>query len=161
MDTRQLKIGSWIHVYGMLCLGIFAAIVREVWTMSCLDCVPWILLALCVGAQGFYLWRTGRIENLTNYSDLETIDNEMVFSEDDQNHEIIANSGFDIFTAVIGGVLSTFFLIVMIVALRGIFSSSWSDAPQALTKLLMLWSGLLGIFSVLYNFRTYNANGMK
>ena len=161
MDIKQLRIGSWVHVCGMLCLGIISVIVSNVWEMSFLSGLPWILLALCVGAQAYYLWRSGRIENMTYYSDLDTIDNEMVFSEDDENHEIIANSGFDVLMAIVGGVLSAFFLISMIVALPSIVGSSWSNASNVLTKMLMLWSGLLGIFSVIYNFRTYNAKGMK
>lgn len=161
MELQHLKIGSWIHVYGMLCLGITSTIISEVWRMSFVSALPWMLLALCVGAQAYYLWRSGRIENMTYYSDLETIDNEMVFSEDDENHEVIANSAFDILMAIVGGALSTFFLIAMIVALPSIVGSSWSDSSNILTKMLMMWSGLLAIFSVLYNFRTYNAKGMK
>jgi uncharacterized protein YqhQ len=145
----------------MLCLGIVSVIVSNVWELSFLSSLPWILLAMCVAAQGYYLWRSGRIENMTYFSDLDTIDNEMVFSEDDADHEIIANSGFDVFMAIVGGVLSVFFLITMIVALPSILGSSWSDISNLVTKLLMLWSGLLAIFSVLYNFRTYNAKGMK
>lgn len=161
MQIQHFKIGSIVHISGMLVFGVITFIVIDAWKSGLFGNVMWILVGTCILSQAYYLWRSSRIEKVAEYSDLETIDNEMVFAENDDDYEIVANTGVDIFLAIIAGVISVFFLVMVIVSLPRLIDSSWSSAVQVMTKLYSLWVGLGGIFTVIYNFRTYNAKGIK
>lgn len=105
-------------------------------------------------AQVYYVLRTQSILSMRTYENLETIDNEMAFLEDEKE-TVKERQGVDVFAAVIAGLVWVFLFFFLGFFPGRLFSNEW-DVTSVLSKIFQL-SGIIGGFpSLIYNLRTWN-----
>lgn len=113
-----------------------------------------VVVSVGMGAQIFYVIRTQRLLTMDTYNDLETIDNEMAFSDKEQVM-VEERSGIDTFAAVIAGLVWVFLFFMFGLFPSALFYGDW-DVTTVLSKIFQL-GGIIGGFpSLIYNLRTWN-----
>lgn len=113
-----------------------------------------VVVSVGMGAQIFYVIRTQRLLTMDTYNDLETIDNEMAFSDDEQLN-VEERAGIDVFAAVIAGLVWVFLFVMFGLFPSALFSGDW-EVTAVLSKIFHL-GGIIGGFpSLIYNLRTWN-----
>lgn len=113
-----------------------------------------IIITLGMTAQVYYVLRTQTMLSMRTYENLETIDNEMAYLEDDKE-AVKERHGVDVFAAVIAGLVWVFLFFFLGFFPGRLFSNDW-DVTNVLSKIFQL-SGIIGGFpSLIYNLRTWN-----
>jgi hypothetical protein len=120
----------------------------------------WAIGLFGMAAQLVYTLMSRRVLNSEAYEEIDTLDNEMMYSEED-DPRIIQNSGFTLFCALIGGVVSTSILILSALTFKIIFALQLEILERTLVTLFIVLGLLLSVPVVIYNFRTYKLSGLR
>ena len=122
--------------------------------------VIWSIGLFGMLAQLLYTVFSRRVLKGEAYEDVDTLDNEMMYSEED-DPRIIQNSGFTLFCALIGGIVSTAILILSTLSFKIIFALQLENLERSMATLFIVLGLLLSVPVVIYNFRTYKLSGVR
>jgi hypothetical protein len=84
----------------------------------------------------------------------------MMYSEE-EDPRIIQNSGFTVFLALMGGVVSAAILILSSLVFKEIFELEFTTIERLLSTAMTVLGLTLSAPAVLYNFRTYKLSGVR
>lgn len=122
--------------------------------------VTWAVGLFGMCAQLVYTVMSRRVLMSEPYEEIDTLDNEMMYSEEDAP-KIIQNSGFTLFCALIGGVVSTAILIMSTLIYSKVFELELTTTERVFTVMLVGVGLLLSVPAVIYNFRSYKLSGVR
>ena len=135
----------------------FTELIEEGWKTST---VIWSIGLFGMAAQLVYTLFSRRILISEPYEEIDTLDNEIMYSEE-EDPRIIQNSGFIVFLALMGGVVSTAILILSSLVFKEIFELEFTTLKRFLSMALTVVGLTLSVPAVIYNFRTYKLSGIK
>ncbi len=122
--------------------------------------VTWSIGLFGMAAQLLYTLMSRRVLISEPYEEIDTLDNEMMYSEEDEPR-IIQNSGFAVFCALIGGIVSTAILILSTLTYSKVFELELTTTERVFTVMLVAVGLTLSIPAVIYNFRTFKLSGLR
>ena len=135
----------------------FTELIEEGWKTST---VIWSIGLFGMAAQLVYTLFSRRVLISEPYEEIDTLDNEMMYSEE-EDPRIIQNSGFIVFLALMGGVVSTAILILSTLTYSKVFELELTTTERIFTVMLVAVGLLLSVPAVIYNFRTYKLSGVR
>ena len=141
------SIGSYFFTNSLLANGLKVSTIGEG------------VIALGMIAQLLYTLLSRQVLTAERYEVIETLDNEMMFSEEDAPR-IKENNGFVLFCALYGGIVSTVVLIFSTFFFKEIFEINLNTADRFLSTIFLVIGLVLSAPVVLYNFRTYGLSGV-
>jgi hypothetical protein len=135
----------------------FTELIEEGWKTST---VIWSIGLFGMAAQLVYTLFSRRVLISEPYEEIDTLDNEIMYSQE-EDPRIIQNSGFIVFLALMGGVVSTAVLILSSLVFKEIFELEFTTLERFLSMALTVAGLTLSIPTVIYNFRTYKLSGIR
>jgi tellurite resistance protein TehA-like permease len=118
------------------------------------------IVALGMIAQLLYTLLSRQVLTAERYEVIETLDNDMMFSEEDAP-KIKENNGFVLLCALLGGVVSTAVLIFSALIFKEIFELNLNTPDRILSTIFITIGLTLSVPAVIYNFRTYKLSGLR
>jgi len=122
--------------------------------------VLWAIGLFGMLSQLVYTIMSRRVLISEPYEEIDTLDNEMMYSEE-EDPRIIQNSGFTVFLALMGGVVSAAILILSSLVFKEIFELEFTTIERLLSTAMTVLGLTLSAPAVLYNFRTYKLSGVR
>ncbi len=117
------------------------------------------LLTLGCSAQILFVLRTFPLLQLSPFEAINTLDNEMAYSDDD-NIKIQGTTSFEVALAAIGGIVWLGLVLVASLSISAVFYTSFTN-PLSLLQSLMIVSAIIGgAPSLIYNLRLWNRKGI-
>jgi hypothetical protein len=117
------------------------------------------LLTLGCCAQILFVLRTFPILQLLPYEAIDTLDNEMAYSDDD-NVKIQGTTSFEVALAIVGGIVWLGLVLVASLSISALFSISFTNPLSFLQALMILSAIIGGAPSLIYNLRMWNKKGI-
>ena len=151
-----LSLSYSVFMGAIISYFFFTELIEEGWKTST---VIWSIGLFGMAAQLAYTLFSRRVLISEPYEEIDTLDNEMMYSEE-EDPRIIQNSGFIVFLALMGGVVSTAILILSSLVFKEIFELEFTTLKRFLSMALTVVGLTLSVPAVLYNFRTYRLSGV-
>ncbi|MFN6379802.1 MAG: hypothetical protein ACK4WD_11025 [Flavobacteriales bacterium] len=127
------------------------------WTID--NIVLSTILTCGCAAQFLFVQRTSPLLDLQTYEAIETLDNDMAFSEND-NVKVIGTTSFEVSLAIIGGVVWLGLVLVASLSISAVFAISLKYPVSILQAIMILAAITGGAPSLIYNLRLWNKKGI-
>ncbi len=132
-----------------------------------IDSVDWTIdniilsttLTFGCAAQFLFVQRTTPLLDLEPYEAIETLDNEMAFSDDD-NVKVLGTSSFEVALAIIGGIVWLCLVLLSSLSISAVFAVSLQNPASILQAIMILAAIIGGAPSLIYNLRLWNKKGI-
>jgi hypothetical protein len=142
---------------GLIAYFLISEIFEDGWAFAT---VIWSIGMFGMLSQLLYTIMSRRVLISEPYEEIDTLDNEMMYSEE-EDPRIIQNSGFTVFLALMGGVVSAAILILSSLVFKEIFVLEFTTIERLLSTAMTVLGLTFSAPAVLYNFRTYKLSGVR
>jgi hypothetical protein len=154
---HYLSLAYSISMGGLIAYFLISEILEGGWKIAT---VIWSIGMFGMLSQLVYTIMSRRVLISEPYEEIDTLDNEMMYSEE-EDPRIIQNSGIAVFLALMGGIVSTAILILSSLVFKEIFELEFTTLERFLTMALTVVGLTLSAPVVIYNFRTYKLSGVR